>query len=141
MTLPPIPSRLHVLRTLLLEAKEFHSVAEYFQEYLAADQAFLGAGLSAPNPLLIQALEHVLRGRFGGPSGVHASQLIHVSEHHFWHGSAIWGAGGLAMIVYFTRLDVGLFTVFRSLGDSTAHFTRFSLHMDRSVGSVIHGQA
>ncbi len=128
MTLPTIPNRLSVLRKLLLEAKDFQTVAEYFHDHLASDQEFLGSGHEASHPILIKTLERILQWRFGASEQVHASQLVHAREHHFWHGSAIWGTGGLAMILYFHGPDVGLFTFFQSLGDATAHFTRFTIY-------------
>ena len=127
MTLPTIPARLSVLRKLLLETKEFRTAAEYFHDHLASDQQFLSSGDSANHPILIRTLERVLQQRFGGCGTIHASQLVHLREHQFWHGSAIWGTGGLAMLLYFNNPNLGLFTLFRSLGDATAHFTRFTI--------------
>src|SRR5690606_17312030 len=117
--------KLEKFRRLLVEAKEFAKIHDYFHDVLVADPLFTKARRRASNTRLVAILEQLLQ-RSTNDSTLHASVLRHVRKHQFWHGWAQLGAGQVLLVMYFDSIDLGLCCYSRSLTDPRTEFFRFS---------------
>lgn len=125
---PDLEMKLTRLRELLLTARDFSDVSEYFHAALVPDDAFMNAGDRVEQPRLAMALERVLRTL--EPAGRSIEPLIlRLPRHAMCHGLGRWGRG-FALFFYFEALDLGFCSYARSLTDSEVTFMRFRLTND-----------
>lgn len=113
------------LRELLLTARDFSEISDYFHAVLVPDDAFMISGDRAEQPRLVTALKGVLR--ILEPSGQWAeSMILRLDRHAMCHGLGRWGRG-FALFFYFEALDLGFCSYARTLTDPEVTFTRFRL--------------
>lgn len=115
-------TKLETFRQLMLDAKEFSEIHDYFHDELVADPSFMPASRPASNKRLVEILEHIIK-RCG--STLRQPRLLQVPEHKFWHGCLQLGVGHM-VVMYFESIDFGLCCYCRSLADPRVDFFRFS---------------
>ncbi len=138
-----LEKKLEKLRRLTLESVEIKKAVECFHDDLAMREEFLTLGVTGQNPLLEEIVRAAARKAVPNFT-VTAFRMIHLPEHHFWHGSAAASQSGFAVFYYFDAMGVGSCQLSPSVTSSESHFVRFSgVPLDQPVlpGKVTRGQS
>lgn len=123
-----VPSRVARLRTMMADAKDLGSIADYFITELGTDTAFMQSGVGDRNDRLIIFVQVLMKPLVmdASPS---AAYLAHVPEHQLWHGQLEYASGAKAGIIYFDDINKGLCAA-TPQGVYQTHTFRFAIPRD-----------
>jgi hypothetical protein len=129
----PDLARLADLKELLLNAREFSKVWEYFLDHFGGDPDFIALGERVRPPLLEAVLAQVGQQLFRCTVDVQQLLLTGLPEHQFVHGGGPVG-GGLMNVLYFEDIQTGMIVALTSLAAKQTQFARFGSARPMPIG-------
>ncbi|MEI7891485.1 MAG: hypothetical protein WCI05_00255 [Myxococcales bacterium] len=112
------------LRKLMVEARNFNEIYDFFDEKLVSDDTFVQAGSPASNERLLAVVLGAIKVTLSEVRPADA-RFMHVAAHGLWHGFLRFPSGVMGVVIYFEDINRGLC----SLADLSglARYLRFSV--------------
>ncbi len=114
------------LKLDLQRATDFSQPWERFHDEVAMVPAYSMAGTVEANPRIELALAMGAARVLGRRWPVKHTHLVHLAEHHFWHGHCQIGPRTV-ICFFFDDIDIGLAGYLRSITDQQADLVRLTL--------------
>jgi hypothetical protein len=131
-------SRLNTLKTQIVEAKQFDKPFNYFFDHFGEVREFIHVGERTQSPLLDEVLKRLGENLYGEGAPYVPGILTEIKEYHFIHGNCFL-AGRLAVLIFFTDLDMGLLSVAEpGKGALMMRFTSYLVEQDQAGRIIAH---
>jgi len=125
--------KIEELRRQLVEAEDLLPVWNFFFDHFGENPDFIALGKMARSPLLEEVLLRVGKQLFGEDVRTMGPTLIKLRKYKFLHGSGLIN-GRLAVLFFFTDLDMGMVSVVDSGGHThLVRFTTYQMGADRLI--------
>lgn len=117
-------AKLETLKQLLVEAREFMPVWDYFMTHFGEQRDFMELGEPARSPLLEELVRQAAREIVDPSATIGTLMLVRLPEQRFIHG-AVTVQGKFGNIFYFEDVGVGLLAVVMTM-DGDNRLIRFT---------------
>jgi hypothetical protein len=122
----PLDVRLREFERVLVKARNFLDIENYFHSNFATDKEFLAASDEREHASLLALVRALLQSLTGTPE-IAGVTLLHLPARDLWHGFMFPRGGGMALIFYSGAVKRGLLCYTTSLADKRTHHIRFTM--------------
>lgn len=117
--------KLAQLREMLLLEADLPEIWDYFQDFLASDEAFVDAGARDGRATLPNGFEDILK-EFEPTGELKSSLVTRLDSHAMRHGCARWGRG-YAFFFLFEDIEQGFCAYSGGLACAVIEFAQFAV--------------